>query len=251
MAAPVVRGESLPEAAAGFAAAPDPQEQASILQRYFQAGKSNVVRSATMVAKFAGKLPKLGREATLRAKRVVLPDGAVEYEVIDRDGDKTVQKDLIARYMGAEIESSTHPSEEIALTEANYKFKVKGLQSREGRQVQVLEVNPRKKRPGLFKGEIWLDPESGLTLCETGRFVKSPSVFLKKIEFERKYRIHEGKSVPVTMATHIETRFWGMAELEVEYSDVSMTQPAKEASAAPVKRDGLDQQPQERQYLAQ
>jgi hypothetical protein len=226
------------------------RDQPPVLKRYFETGRSNVLRGATMVAKFAGKVPKLGREATLQAKRVILADGVVEYDVIERNGDRTVQKDLIARYMGAEIESSAHPSEDLAINELNYKFKVKGLQAREGQQVQVLEVNPRKKRPGLFKGEIWLDPDSGLTLCETGRFVKSPSVFLKKVEFSRKYKIVDGRSVPANMQTQIQTRFWGMAELQVEYSEIKIGEQEKPATVGQTKLDAPKPQ-EDRQYLAQ
>lgn len=205
--------------------------QAHVLDRYLQVGKSNVVRGATMVARFAGKLPKLGKEATLQAKRVVLQNGTVEYDVLGREGDRTVQKDLIARYMGAEVENSLRPTEEFDINAENYKFKPKGVQNRDGMEVQVIELNPRKKKAGLFKGEIWLDKETGLTLCEKGRFVKSPSVFLKKVEFTRKFEIKDGKSVPLMLHTSIQTRFWGKAELRVDYSDVQFNAEQSHKSA--------------------
>lgn len=191
-----------------------------VLTQYLNTSRNNIVRGVSMAAKFVGKLPKMGKEATIEARKKILPSGEIEYSVIDRSGDKTVQKDLIARYMGAEMDSAAHPSEQVAVNESNYKFKVKGLQEREGHRVHVIEVTPRKKRTGLFKGEVWLDPETGLTLCETGRFVKSPSVFLKKVEFARKFTIREGKSVPLELTTNIQTRFWGKAELRIDYSDI-------------------------------
>jgi hypothetical protein len=109
----------------------------------------------------------------------------------------------------------------VAITPVNYKFKYKGLQEIAGRQVHVYEVNPRKKRVGLFKGEIWIDSDTGLTVREAGRFVKSPSIFLKKVDFERQYAIVDGVSVPKSLSSQIQTRFWGMAELEIEYTDVT------------------------------
>ena len=48
-------------------------------------------------------------------------------------------------------------------------------------------MNPRKKREGLFKGEIWIDTDTALPVREVGRFVKSPSVFLKKVDFTLTY----------------------------------------------------------------
>lgn len=225
-------------------------DAANAIQKYLSVGRKNVVRSATMAARFAGKLPKLGREATIVAKKTILPNGAVEYDVVDREGDRTVQKDLIARYMGAEIESSSKPSDEMAINEKNYKIKSKGLQQRDGRSVQVLELNPRKKRPGLWKGEVWVDPESGLTICESGRFVKSPSVFLKKVEFERYYTIEQGQSVPRLMVTSIQTRFWGIAELRVEYSDLQLEPPAGHNHVANTSAEASKPQEAPPPYLA-
>ncbi len=64
-----------------------------------------------------------------------------------------------------------------------------------------------------------------MTVYETGRFVKSPSVFLKKVEFSREYAILDGVAVPKTMQTSIETRFWGPAQLDIQFSDFHREDP--------------------------
>ena len=38
--------------------------------------------------------------------------------------------------------------------QANYKFKYKGMATNDGRTVHVFQLTPRKKRVGLFKGEL-------------------------------------------------------------------------------------------------
>ena len=55
--------------------------------------------------------------------------------------------------------------------------------------------------------------------------MKSPSVFLKRVEFVREYTIREGIAVPKAMQSSIQTRFWGMAELDIQYSDVVWEDP--------------------------
>lgn len=214
----------------------DPREGENVLQRFLGASSRNVVRGVSMFAHFAGQLPKLNKSGEIRAKRVVALDGHVEYivEGMERSGDKTVQKDLIGRFMSAESEVKDHDPAKIAITPENYKFKYKGLQRKEHREVHVYEVNPRKKRVGLFKGEIWVDPETSLTVRESGRFVKSPSVFLKKVDFTRDYEIVDGFAVPKAMQTTIHTRFWGVALLAIRYSNFEWTdkQAAQSASTA-------------------
>jgi hypothetical protein len=208
----------------------DKQKSEQVLARYINGSSRTVARGVSMMSRFVGGLPEMGKTAVLEAKRKILPDGAIEYEVLSREGDKTVQKDIIARYMSAEMDAAMHQTSNMGISPENYKFKNKGLQMREGKQVCVVEVNPRKKRVGLFKGEIWLDPDSGLTVREAGRFVKSPSVFLKKVEFARTYEVRDGYAIPVSMTTAILTRLWGTAELMVQYRDFNWDQPPVQAT---------------------
>lgn len=197
----------------------------SVLSRYAQAGGSRVARGITMAALFAASLPKMGKAATVSARRLITRDGAVNYEITDRRGDATVWKELILRYINGEMENAGRDHSNVAVTPANYKFKYKGERERDGRIAHVFEVTPRKKRQGLFKGEIWIDSETALTVYETGRFVKSPSVFLKKVEFSREYAILDGVAIPKTMQTSIETRFWGPAQLDIQFSDFHWEDP--------------------------
>ncbi len=189
-----------------------------VLNRYLQASRKNIVRGVTMMAHFAGRLPRMQKSATLNARRHIAKDGQVEYDTTDRQGDVTIQKYLIASFINGEMENSTKDHSKVSVTPENYKFKAKGEREKDGRRVFVFEVSPRKKREGLFKGEIWLDSETGLTVREAGRFVKSPSVFLKKVDFAREYTIRDGFAIPKLITTYIQTRFWGDAELDIQYS---------------------------------
>jgi hypothetical protein len=197
----------------------------NVLGRYIQASGSRVAKGVAMGAMFAASLPKMGKAATVSARRFITRDGSVNYEITDRRGDSTVWKELILRYINGEMENAGKDHSNVAVTPANYKFKYKGEREFEGRLAHVFEVTPRKKRQGLFKGEVWIDSETALTVYETGRFVKSPSVFLKKVEFRREYAILDGVAVPKTMQTTIETRFWGPAQLDIQFSDFHWEDP--------------------------
>lgn len=201
------------------------RESENVLGRYVQASGKKVVRGITMAAMFAGSLPKMGKSATVSARRLITRDGEINYEITDRRGDNTVWKELILRYINGEMENAGKDNSRIAVTPENYKFKYKGERERDGRIAHVFEVAPRKKRQGLFKGEVWIDAETALTVYETGRFVKSPSVFLKKVQFSREYAILDGVAVPKTMQTSIETRFWGPAQLDIQFSDFQWNDP--------------------------
>jgi hypothetical protein len=82
----------------------------------------------------------------------------------------------------------------------------------------------------LYVGELWLDPQTHLPIREAGRFVKSPSIFLKKVEFVKDYQIQDGVAVPSRIKTTVETRIVGKANLSVAFSAVSLINGSQPAS---------------------
>jgi hypothetical protein len=93
-------------------------------------------------------------------------------------------------------------------------------------RVHVFNLTPRRKAMGLFKGELWIDPETALPLREAGELVKSPSIFLKKIQFAREYEIVDGMAVPKHVESRINTRVWGPAEVSINYRNFTKAEDA-------------------------
>ena len=168
------------------------------------------------------RLPKRKMQGTLHALRNISRLGRITYHMLGFSGDNTVKTEVIARYLSAEVQANQgQPNTNLAITPENYKFKYKGLELLNGRDTYVLRVTPRQKRIGLFKGELWLDAETYMPVRETGSFVKSPSVFLKKIQFVRNYLLQNGVSVPQNTQSKIEARFFGPVELDINYQNFS------------------------------
>jgi len=153
----------------------------------------------------------------MHALRTISKFGQIAYNYVRFSGDNTIKKDVIARYLNAENEAKDLAS--LAMTPSNYKFKYKGLIEREGRVMYMFQVSPKKKMVGLYKGELWLDQSTCMPVRETGKFVKSPSVFLKNIEFVREYEIRDGIAYPKHIQSTVETRIIGKAEISIEYSN--------------------------------
>jgi hypothetical protein len=109
----------------------------------------------------------------------------------------------------------------MAITAANYKFNYKGPQEINGRPAYEFHVKPRKKRPGLFKGKIYLEATTGRILRAEGTLVKSPSVMVKKVEFIQDYEEVAGFSLPAHMHSIANTRVFGKAIVDISHSDYS------------------------------
>jgi len=193
----------------------------AIVDKYVDATQmqQESLRGVQMEVNIDAQLPKLEKHGKLRALRKISRLGLITYKALGFSGDNTVKQEVITRYLAAE--STARENGTIAITPANYKFRYLGRISQRGVVLQVLGVTPRKKAVGLFKGEIWIDSESGMPIRESGVFVKTPSVFLKKIAFVRDYQLRDGVAYPVHIQSTVDTRIVGRAELEISFSNFS------------------------------
>jgi hypothetical protein len=160
-------------------------------------------------------LPGLAKEGRMLAVRQTGASERTEYNVIQFDGDSTVKRQVIARYLSAETQAEELPYSTLAVTPTNYKFRYIGSVADNGVAVCLFQIMPRQKRTGLIRGQIWIDSATGIAVRQEGRFVKRPSVFIRKIEVVRDIQLRDG--LPYSRVTHlsIETRLVGRAELTI------------------------------------
>lgn len=199
----------------------DSSETSAIIQSYLTASQAHQssLQGVSMEVDIDASVPHLQKHGKLHALRNISKLGKITYKVLGFQGDSTVKQEVIARYLDAEQESQTYKG--IAITPENYKLKFKGRQKlADGAgSVYVFALSPRKKAAGLFKGEMWLDEATFLPVFEKGRLVKNPSIFFKRVEFERSYKIENGMAVPQRMSSVIDCHLVGKVELNVNYTN--------------------------------
>ena len=178
-----------------------------------------------MEVEIQASLPKLKKNGRLHASRHISKLGRITYEHLAFEGDGTIKSQVITRYLTAEVAAQTDNAPALAVTPTNYKFSYKSKAELDGRPAYVFNVKPKKKSVGLFKGEVWIDAATYLPVLESGYWVKSPSIFLKRVAFVRRFEIRDGKSVPRQVASTVDTRIWGPAELEIDFSNFSVDNP--------------------------
>lgn len=196
-----------------------PADSGTIIDKYLQAtGERSTPAEASVEVDINASIPKLKQDGRLHALRIMSRLGRTSYRVLGFQGSNTVKNQVIARYLQAEQQNQGNAN--FAVTPANYKFKFKGERiTDEGKRVYVFALTPRKKAVGLFKGEMWLDQSTYLPLYEKGRLSKNPSIFFKKVDFERAFVIQNGEAVPQRISSVISTRLVGKVQLNVTYSN--------------------------------
>lgn len=164
------------------------------------------IESGPVALEIDGSLPALEKRASLAAIRQIGASEHAQYQVLKTEGDPMVKRDVIARYLSAQAQAEGIPLLSMLISPANYKFRYIGPARTPGKLSYVFSVSPRKNRVGLIRGEIWIDPVTGVSVHEAGHFVKSPSVFLQRIDIVRDTILRNG--LPYLRITHaaIKTR---------------------------------------------
>jgi hypothetical protein len=184
------------------------------LERYGAGGGQP--RWATESIEIHASLPKLEKTGRLLAIRHLASTRESRYEVVQLAGDPTVKEQVILRYLQAQQRAAEIPEASVAIAPANYKFAYKRAVDDGELRAYVFQITPRHKREGLIKGELWLDESTGLPIRQSGRLVKSPSIFIKRIAITQENTVRDG--IIESRLTHItiETRLVGRAELVIE-----------------------------------
>jgi hypothetical protein len=171
--------------------------------------------SGPVEVQIEASLPGLAKQGSMRAVRQTSASERSEYSEIQFAGDSTVKHEVIGRYLSAEEQAEDLPYASVAVTPSNYKFRYTGSVESNGTKVYVFQIAPRKKRAGLIQGQIGIDSATGVAVHQAGRFVKRPSVFIRRVEVARDTNLRDG--LPATRVTHVavETRLVGRAELTI------------------------------------
>jgi hypothetical protein len=194
-----------------------------LINRYqrAQADQQEALRGAQMEEDINASLPKLEKQGKLKVLRMISRVGINKFEMIGKFiGDNTVLKQVIERYL--QTEQTGRENGSMAISPANYNFRINAIVTRNSQTTYILDVKPKHKADGLFKGQVWLDAATAMPLKEIGQLVKTPSVWLKSIKFEREYELQDGVSVPTHIESKAEVRGFGPAELSANFSNLKL-----------------------------
>ncbi len=161
-------------------------------------------------------LPDSAQHGRFELRRSFQAPKTLAFAAVRFVGDGFVKTNIIARLLQSEVDHVQHmQGRRTAITSDNYKFAFKGADVLDDRPVYIFQVKPRHKRPGLFKGHILIDATSGQLRRAEGALVKSPSFFVKKLEFVQDYGEYGQFSLPVHVHSVAKTRLVGRAVVDI------------------------------------
>jgi hypothetical protein len=193
-----------------------------------------VNRSATQSESLAGytalttidaTLPDSKQHGEFELSRSYTAPHVLQFKAVRFIGDNFVKVNVIGRLLQSEVERQQRGQDgDIAVNRRNYKVAYKKTTTISGRVVHQFQLKPRAKRPGLFKGQIWVDAYSGSLVRAEGRMVSSPSIFIRKIEFCQDYADSGPFTFPVWLHSEARVRLLGRVIVNIsnrEYHPVA------------------------------
>jgi hypothetical protein len=176
------------------------------------------------------ELPDSAQKGVYELKRHYAAPHTLEFTPVRFVGDGFVKGNVIVRLLQSEAEHvSRGDGGQTAITESNYKFTYKSAEEVDGRPVYVFQVKPRTKRPGLFKGRIFVDAYTASLRRAEGTLVKSPSWFVKKIEFEQDYTDVGGFTLPARLHSVAKARIIGRTIVNILHREYQANKRAETA----------------------
>ncbi|HUM07089.1 MAG TPA: hypothetical protein VLT90_16595 [Terriglobales bacterium] len=178
-------------------------------------------------------LPDNAQHGEYELQRHYTAPHTLSFKSVRFEGDGFVKTNVIARLLQSEVDHALKDDPAAtALRPENYKFSYKGVVQDGDQSLHVYQVKPRQKRVGLFKGYIFLDATTGSLIRAQGRVAKSPSLFVKKIDFMQEYAEIQGFTLPIRMHSEAKVALVGRAIVDITNHDYQPIAAPTESAAA-------------------
>ncbi len=161
-------------------------------------------------------LPASAQHGKFELRRTYQAPRSLAFAAVRFAGDGFIKTNVITRLLQSEVEHvQKGDGARTAIIGDNYKFNYKGSETFDGQLAYIYQVKPKSKRLGLFKGRILIDASTGHLRRAEGVMVKSPSLFVKKLEFVQDYADYGPFSLPVHIHSVAKTRIVGRAIVDI------------------------------------
>jgi hypothetical protein len=156
-------------------------------------------------------------EATLEAE-ITYDAPAKTYRVLSESGSHTLINHVLLRLLASE-QQAADAEHESALTPENYRFTLLGTTIESGRQLYILQVDPKSPRKFLYRGKIWVDGEDYAVVRIEAQPAENPSFWIRDTQIRHIYEKQGRNWLPKQNVSITKVRMGGTATLTIDYEN--------------------------------
>jgi hypothetical protein len=194
------------------------------------------LHSYTAARRYVLENPHRHKRAEMLVKMECLEDGAKRFETVSASGWGAARRHLFPRLLESESEASMPGARErSSITPQNYSFALIGQENVNQRPAYVIAISPKTPNKYLVQGRIWVDLEDYAIVRIEGKPAKSPSFWIKSVQFVHTYRKNGSFWWPESDRSVSDVRIIGTNILTIEYFDSTPAATSLSAVRVPTK----------------
>ena len=179
------------------------------------------------------EIPAMAEKGKCSLRRTFSAPQSLIYSAVKFGGDSFVKTNVIYRLLESDVErAGKKTGPRVAIVESNYRFSYEGVEELNGRSLYAFALKPHRKEPGLFKGKILIDPQTGHIVRAVGRLSKSPSWWIKRVDFIQTYVDVGDFTMSAQMQSVTQSRIVGRVVVDIQHTAYEIT-PAESLESAP------------------
>jgi hypothetical protein len=161
-------------------------------------------------------------EGKLRAEALVWlqyrAPGSKEFKILSETGPQVICK-LLNSLLEMEVETALgRGRDDSSITPANYTFEIEGGADVDGYHCFVVQATPKRRDKCLFEGTIWINAKDFAIVKIAGQPAKSPSFWIKRTDFIRRYQKIGECWLPWKDETVSQVRLFGRNTLTIDHN---------------------------------
>jgi len=138
------------------------------------------------------------------------------FRIVSESGPKFLLDKVLKRAVDSEKEASQDKGL-TAMSEANYRFHLAGMENVAGRPAYMLDVDPLKATKFLSRGRIWVDAADFAVVKMETSPAKSPSIFISRTTIHYTSAMTQNFWLPQAMRSETKVRIGGTAVFTIDY----------------------------------
>ena len=162
-----------------------------------------------------------GKDKTLAEEVVVMEykePGTKTFTTTSANGSTFIRGHVFQQLMKREVERATgYQDRDRSITPNNYAFETLGNELVGNVYCSVVHAIPKRKETYLFEGKIWIDDQDFAIVKVAGHLAKSPSFWIKHVDFVRQYQKIDGFWLPLREQSIARVRIYGIRILTIDY----------------------------------
>jgi hypothetical protein len=201
--------------------------------------QERALRQLTTLAGYSDKttieaeVPAMAQKGQCSLRRTFSAPQSLIYSAVNFGGDTFVKINVIYRLLESDVErTGKQTGPKVAIMESNYRFFYEGVEDLNGRSLYAFALKPLRKDPGLFKGKILIDPQTGHIVRAAGRLSKSPSWWIKRVDFTQTYVDVGDFTMSARMQSVTQSRIVGRVVVDIRHTAYEAL-PLEQLKSAP------------------